>query len=119
MTSSVILLGTHFMFKEELGSRLRGVNYIVHPFNNREDLNQRLQSEKYPPKLVIVDLQHEPAGGLSTIEKVVEQKIPVLAIGEHKKKDILEQAKDAGAEIVITNSQASKSIEKYVKQILC
>jgi len=114
----VILLGTHFMFTEELGSRLRGEGFTVHPFDNVDDLRQRLDRENYNVELVILDLQHEPAGGLSSLKLIKSRGIPVLAISEHKKTDVMQEARELGTDRVIINSQASKNIEKYVHELL-
>ncbi len=114
----VILLGTHFLFKEELGSRLRGLGHIVYPFDNEEDLDLKLKSEEIKVKLIIFDLQHKPIGGLTTLEKIRNLSIPILALGEHKQVDTLNKAKEYGVSKVIRNSQASKDIEGYVSAIL-
>ena len=106
------------MFTEELGSRLRGIGYTVHPYDNPGDLAERLSRANYPVELVIIDLQHTSSGGLAAIAKVKEQHIPVLALGEHKKTEMLQAARDAGADRVIINSQASDNIERYVSQLL-
>lgn len=114
----VILLGTHFMFREELGSRLRGIGYIVHPYDDLVDLRRRLDSEEFRPVLIIVDLQYEASGGLETVRFLKEHGKKVLAIGEHKSAQILQQARDLDADKVIINSQASKNIEQYVAELL-
>ncbi|MHA2030274.1 MAG: response regulator [Candidatus Kariarchaeaceae archaeon] len=118
MVQDVILLGTHFLFREELGSRLRSQGYTVHPYDNTEDLDRRLGLPDYQVKLAIVDLQHQNSGGIQSVEQIIQQGIPVLVIGEHKKVDILNEARNLGAKKVITNSQASKKIEMYVEDIL-
>ena len=104
------------MFREELGSRLRGVGYTVHPYDDPEDLERRLDHTTVD--LVILDLQHHEAGGIETLRHLISRDIPVIAIGEHKKTGALDEARKAGATKVIINSQASKSIEKYVEEIL-
>ncbi|MHA2250192.1 MAG: hypothetical protein ACXAD7_07510 [Candidatus Kariarchaeaceae archaeon] len=118
MKKEVILLGTHFLFKEELGSRLRGLGHLVHSFDSVEDLGQRMKSEQFQVKLIIFDLQYHPIGGLPTLEKISNSSTPVLAIGEHKQADILKKAREFGVTKVIRNSQASKDIEGYVTAIL-
>lgn len=114
----VILLGTDFLFTEELGSRLRGINYIVHPFDSPEDLEVRLESEKFPPKLVIIDIQRKETGGIESIKKAIAKGIKVIAIGAHKDETSLSSATKAGASLVLANSQVSRSIEKYVEEVL-
>jgi len=114
----VILLGTDFLFTEELGSRLRGMNYLVHPFDSPEDFESRLDSEKFPPKLVIIDIQRKETGGVNSIKKAIAKGIKVIAIGAHKDETSLAMATEAGASLVLANSQASRSIEKYVEEIL-
>lgn len=118
MTTPVILLGTEFMFKEELGSRLRGVGYTVHPYDNLTDLQRRLTNEKYNAQLVIIDLSHSESGGFEAVKIIKDHDIPIIAIGSHKLTDTLQQARDLAVDKVIVNSQASKQIEKYVQDIL-
>jgi len=114
----VILLGCEFLFNEELGSRLRGEGHIVHPYDNVDDLITRLNNKRFPAQLVIHDLTHDPVGGVDTIKLVVEKNIPILAIGPHKDTQLLDKARAANATKVIVNSQASKSIETIVKELL-
>ena len=114
----VILLGTDFLFTEELGSRLRGINYIVHPFDSPEDLELKLESESFPPKLMIIDIQRKETGGVDSIKKAIEKGIKVIAIGAHKDEASLSSATEAGASLVLANSQASRSIENFVEQVL-
>ncbi|MCE7734100.1 MAG: response regulator [Candidatus Heimdallarchaeota archaeon] len=113
MTS--ILLGSDFMFNEELGSRLRGAGYSVQAFNNLHELEERMDNDV---QLVIIDLEKKDLGGINTIQIIVKKHIPVLALTQHRSTDLAKSALENGAQKVIFNSQASKNIERYVKEIL-
>ena len=110
-----ILLGSDFMFNEELGSRLRGIGHTVHTFNNLGDLNLKLETGY---DLVIVDLEKKELGGLESLKQIINSKTPVLVLTQHRSTELANAALDLGAQKVIFNSQASKNIETYVSDIL-
>ncbi len=110
-----LLLGSDFMFNEELGSRLRGAGYTVHIFNDQSELNFKLENGY---DLVIVDLEKVELGGLKSLEQIISTKTLVLALTQHRSTDLANAALKLGAKKVIFNSQASKNIEKYVSEIL-
>lgn len=110
-----LLLGSDFMFNEELGSRLRGAGYTVQIFNEKSQLNLKLKSVF---DLVIIDLEMEGLGGLKSLQQIIDTNIPVLALTQHRSTELATEALELGAKKVIFNSQASKNIEKYVSDIL-
>ena len=110
-----LLLGSDFMFNEELGSRLRGSGNIVHIFTNQMELISKL-NDGYD--LVILDLEKENLGGLQSLKKIVDTGVSVLVLTQHRSTDLGKNAIELGARKVIFNSQASKNIEKYVSEIL-
>ncbi|MHA2100416.1 MAG: response regulator [Candidatus Kariarchaeaceae archaeon] len=110
-----ILLGSDFMFNEELGSRLKGVGHLVETFSNKADLFQKLSKHF---DLVIIDLEKEELGGLDSLNFAIQKKYTVLALTQHRSTDLAKTALELGAKKVIFNSQASKSIETYVDELL-
>ena len=110
-----LLLGSDFMFNEELGSRLRGSGNIVHIFSNRLELISKL-NDGYD--LVIIDLEKENLGGLDSLKQIMKIGTPVLALTQHRSTELAKNAIEIGAKKVIFNSQASKNIEKYVSEVL-
>ena len=110
-----LLLGSDFMFNEELGSRLRGLGLGVHIFSNRIELLEKLNDDYH---LVIIDLEKENLGGLESLKQIIKTDIPVLALTQHRSTELAKNAIEIGARKVIFNSQASKNIEKYVSEIL-
>lgn len=110
-----ILLGSDFMFNEELGSRLRGAGYLVQTFNSKHELEKRMANDV---QLVIIDLENKDLGGITTLQVIANKNIPVLALTQHRSTDLAKSALENGAQKVIFNSQASKNIEKHVKEML-
>ena len=110
-----LLLGSDFMFNEELGSRLRGSGYLVDIFSNQIELQSKLD-DNYD--LVIIDLENNNLGGLESLIQIVKNGTTVLALTQHKSTELANNAIALGANKVIFNSQASKNIEKYVSEIL-
>ena len=114
----VILLGSDFLFNEELGSRLRGTGYNVYTFSNSQELINRLNSETIKVILVILDL-NIPDFNIEELAPMLKTRhIPIIAIGAHKDTASLKMAKALNVDLVIVNSQASNSIETYVKSVL-
>ena len=110
-----LLLGSDFMFNEELGSRLRSLGLVVHVFNNQIELIAKLDDDY---GLVIIDLEKKDLGGLESLKHIVKSGIPVLALTQHRSTELAKNAIEFGAKKVIFNSQASKNIEKYVSEII-
>jgi len=110
-----ILLGSDFMFNEELGSRLLGIGYSVQTFNNRDELESKLVNDI---SLVIIDLERKDLGGLESLQFIIENKIPAIALTQHRSTNLGEAALEIGARKVIFNSQAANDIESYVSEIL-
>lgn len=110
-----ILLGSDFMFNEELGSRLRGEGYSVQTFNNKNELEEGLDNDV---QLVIIDLEKKDLGGVNTLINITKRNIPVLALTQHRSTELAKSALENGAKKVIFNSQASKNIEEHVKELL-
>ena len=76
-----ILLGSDFMFNEELGSRLRGAGYSVQTFNNKHELEKRIVNDI---QLVIIDLEKKDLGGITTLQVITNNNIPYLALKQQR-----------------------------------
>ena len=101
-------------------TNLEKLGYAVHRLDSADGLAQKAGELK--PFLIVLDLTIKLGDVNAAIRSIKSepslQHIRILAYGDHQNEAVLEAARQAGADVVTSNSAVSSHLEEVVQQVL-
>ena len=115
-TTTVLLLERDLFFSVKIRETLRHLNYETVVARNEDDFARKLAAST--PALAIINIA---TGGVAWERVIAEARaaaVPVLAFGPHVDLEAQQQARQAGASRVVSNSKLAKDLPAIVGRML-
>ena len=110
----------NLMLGTGVNTNLEKLGYGVQRLDNASRLAQKAAEIK--PFLVVVDLTIKMGDANAAIRAIKAdpslQHIRILAYGDHQNEAMLDAARQAGADVVTSNSAVASHLEEIVQQVL-
>lgn len=115
-TMTVLLLERDLFFSVKIRETLRHLNYETVVARNEDDFARKLAASA--PKLAIVNIATTGVAWERVIARARAADVPVLAFGPHVELEAQQQARQAGANRVVSNSKLAKDLPAIVGRVL-
>ena len=115
-TMTVLLLERDLFFSVKIRDTLRHLNYETVTARNEEDFARKLIASV--PKLAIVNIATAGVAWEQVIAQARAADVLVLAFGPHVDLEAQQQARQAGANRVVSNSKLAKDLPAIVERML-
>ena len=115
-TTTVLLLERDLFFSVKIRDTLRHLNYETVAARNEDDFTRKLTASA--PKLAIVNIATAGLAWERVIAQARAADVPVLAFGPHVDLEAQQQARQAGANRVVSNSKLAKDLPAIVGRML-
>lgn len=115
-TTTVLLLERDLFFSVKIRDTLRHLNYETVVARNEDDFARKLAASA--PKLAIINIATAGVAWERVIAEARAADVPVLAFGPHVDLEAQQQARQAGANRVVSNSKLAKDLPTLVGRVL-
>ncbi len=115
-TTTVLLLERDLFFSVKIRDTLRHLNYETVVARNEEDFARKLAANA--PKLAIINIATAGVAWERVIAQARAADVPVLAFGPHVDLEAQQQARQAGANRVVSNSKLAQDLPAIVRRML-
>jgi DNA-binding NtrC family response regulator len=115
-TTTVLLLERDLFFSVKIRDTLRHLNYETVVARNEDDFARKLAANA--PKLAIINIATAGVAWEQVIAQTRAADVPVLAFGPHVDLEAQQQARQAGANRVVSNSKLAKDLPAIVERML-
>ena len=115
-TKKVLLLERDLFFSVKIRDTLHHLNYETVVARSEEDFGRKLAASA--PALAIVNIATAGVAWERVIAQARAADVPVLAFGPHVDLEAQQQARQAGANRVVSNSRLAKDLSALVGRML-
>ncbi len=115
-TTTVLLLERDLFFSVKIRDTLRHLNYETVVARNEEDFARKLAANA--PKLAIINIATAGVAWERVIAQARAADVPVLAFGPHVDLEAQQQARQAGANRVVSSSKLAQDLPAIVRRML-
>jgi len=115
-TTTVLLLERDLFFSVKIRDTLRHLNYETVVARNEEDFARKLAANA--PKLAIINIATAGVAWERVIAQARAADVPVLAFGPHVDLEAQQQARQADANRVVSNSKLAQDLPAIVRRML-
>lgn len=114
--TTVLLLERDLFFSVKVRDTLRHLNYETVVARSEDDFARKLAASA--PKLAIINIATAGVAWERVIAEARAADVPVLAFGPHVDLEAQQQARQAGANRVVSNSKLAKDLPALVGRVL-
>jgi DNA-binding NarL/FixJ family response regulator len=115
-TTTVLLLERDLFFSVKIRDTLRHLDYETVVARNEDDFARKLAVSA--PALAIINIATAGVAWERVIAQARAADVPVLAFGPHVDLEAQQQARQAGANRVVSNSKLAKDLPAIVGRVL-
>jgi hypothetical protein len=115
-TPNILALVDDLLFQQPIENAARSLDFIVEFISPPQDVVAFLVDKQ--PRLIVIDLRTDAWERFVIAAKTspATRKIPILAFGSHKDADLLERARKAGCNVVVSNGALKADVAGMIAQ---